>query len=263
VLRRRPLVVGLGALFRRWRRRRGRLRRGGRSRGGRRLVGVVTAAAGGRDGRHGDQRGGRHRAANRPSTWHLSRMARRAACVRRAPSATVRLKARPPDTGRDGRAVHLIGPPGMSSGGFRPQGSGMAEPQERDLPSREDEIFAVAHRVEVEPAAQAHPRLPAALAQVFVDRARAFLGRDVKAVGDGFGMFLFVDAVMLWAPLMMSRRPSLMPQFITLLVLAFGLGGLLVVKVGGRWRTFGFGMMLAWGFLTLVSVGFLTGLTAL
>ncbi|TQM72291.1 hypothetical protein FHX41_6088 [Actinomadura hallensis] len=159
--------------------------------------------------------------------------------------------------------MHLIGPPGMSSGGFRPQGSGMAEPQERDLPSLEDEIFAVAHRVEVEPAAQAHPRLPADKAQVFVERARAFLGRDVKALGAGFGTFLFVDAVMMWAPLMMSRRPSLMPQFITLLVLAFGLGGLLVVKVGGRWRTFGFGMMLAWGFLTLVSVGFLTGLTAL
>ncbi|MFS2293838.1 MAG: hypothetical protein FWJ90_14235 [Actinomadura sp.] len=139
----------------------------------------------------------------------------------------------------------------------------MAEPQERDLPSLEDEIFAMAHRVEVEPAAQAHPRLPADKAQVFVERARAFLGRDVKALGAGFGTFLFVDAVMMWAPLMMSRRPSLMPQFITLLVLAFVLGGLLVVKVGGRWRTFGFGMMLAWAFLTLVSVGFLTGLTGL
>jgi hypothetical protein len=58
---------------------------------------------------------------------------------------------------------------------------------------------------------------------------------------------------------MMSRRPSLLPQFVTLLLLAFGLGGLLVWQVGGRWRTFGIGMMLAWGFLTLVSVGFLTG----
>lgn len=74
-------------------------------------------------------------------------------------------------------------------------------------------------------------------------------------------MFVFVDAVMMYAPLMMSRRPSLLPQFITLLVLAFGLGGLLVWKVGGRWRTFGIGMMLAWTFLTLVSVGFLTGVT--
>ncbi|MFG2246000.1 hypothetical protein [Spirillospora sp. NPDC048823] len=137
----------------------------------------------------------------------------------------------------------------------------MAEPQERDLPSLEDEIFAVAHNVEVEPAAQAQPRLQTDRAEVLVGQARAFLGRDVKALAAGFGLFLFVDAVMMWAPLMMSRRPSLLPQFITLLVLAFGLGSLLIWKVGGRWRTFGIGMMLAWVFLTLVSVGFLTGVT--
>jgi hypothetical protein len=137
----------------------------------------------------------------------------------------------------------------------------MAEPQERDLPSLEDEIFGVAHSVEVEQAADAQPRLQTDKAQVLAERARAFLGRDVKALAAGFGMFVFVDAVMMYAPLMMSRRPSLLPQFITLLVLAFGLGSLLVWKVGGRWRTFGIGMMLAWTFLTLVSVGFLTGVT--
>jgi hypothetical protein len=137
----------------------------------------------------------------------------------------------------------------------------MAEPQERDLPSLEDEIFGVAHSVEVEQAADAQPRLQTDKAQVLAERARAFLGRDVKALAAGFGMFVFVDAVMMYAPLMMSRRPSLLPQFITLLVLAFGLGSLLVWKVGGRWRTFGIGMMLAWAFLTLVSVGFLTGVT--
>ncbi|GAA4238825.1 hypothetical protein GCM10022254_56400 [Actinomadura meridiana] len=135
----------------------------------------------------------------------------------------------------------------------------MAEPQERDLPSLEDEIFAVAHSVEVDETAQ--PRLQPDRAQVFVERARVFLGRDVKALATGFGSFLFVDAVMMYAPLMTSRRPSLLPQFVTLLVLAFGLGGLLVWKVGGRWRTFGHGMMLAWVFLTLVSVGFLTGVS--
>ncbi|MFI0486377.1 hypothetical protein [Actinomadura sp. 9N215] len=135
----------------------------------------------------------------------------------------------------------------------------MAEPQERDHPSLEDEIFAVAHNVEVEQGA--HTRLEPDRAQVFMERARAFLGRDVKALATGFGMFLLVDAVMMYAPLMTSRRPSLLPQFITLLMLAFGLGGLLVWKVGGRWRTFGYGMMLAWVFLTLVSVGFLTGVT--
>lgn len=137
----------------------------------------------------------------------------------------------------------------------------MAEPQERDLPSLEDEIFAVAHNVEVEQAARTHPRLETEKAHVLVERARAFVVRDVKALAAGFGMFLFVDAVMMYAPLMMSRRPSLLPQFITLLLLAFGLGSLLVWKVGGRWRTFGIGMMLAWVFLTLVSVGFLTGIS--
>lgn len=136
----------------------------------------------------------------------------------------------------------------------------MVEPQGRDLPSLEDEIFAVAHNVEVEPAART--RLPADKAQVVADRVRASVGRDVKALASGFGTFLFVDAVMMWAPLMMSQRPSLMPQFITLLVLAFGLGGLLVLKVGGKWRAFGLGMMVCWVFLTLVSVGFLTGVTA-
>ncbi|MFI0369377.1 hypothetical protein ACH35V_15955 [Actinomadura sp. 1N219] len=135
----------------------------------------------------------------------------------------------------------------------------MAEPQERDLPSLEDEIFGVAHDVEVDKAAGA--KLRPDRAQLFAERARAFLGRDVKALAAGFGMFLLIDAVMMYAPLMTSRRPSLLPQFITLLVLAFGLGGLLVWKVGGRWRMFGHGMMLAWVFLTLVSVGFLTGVT--
>ncbi|MFA1540364.1 hypothetical protein [Actinomadura monticuli] len=137
----------------------------------------------------------------------------------------------------------------------------MAEAQESDLPSLEDEIFSVAHSVEVEQGAAAQPLLPTDKAQVVLERWRAFLGRDVKALAAGFGVFVFVDVVMMWAPLMMSRRPSLLPQFITLLLLAFGLGGLLIWKVGGRWRTFGIGMMLAWGFLTLVSVGFLTGVT--
>ncbi|MEV0661819.1 hypothetical protein ACIBI3_04460 [Actinomadura luteofluorescens] len=138
----------------------------------------------------------------------------------------------------------------------------MAEPQERDLPSLEDEIFAVAHSVEVEQGAHAQPLLQTERAQVAAERARAFLGRDVKALAAGMAAFVFVDAVMMYPPLMMSRRPSLLPQFVTLLVLAFGLGGLLAWKVGGRWRTFGFGMMLAWGLLTLLSVGFLTGVTA-
>lgn len=140
----------------------------------------------------------------------------------------------------------------------------MADPQERDIPSLEDDIFAVAHTVEIEQAARAQPRLRlgSERAQDIAEHARALGGRDLGALAAGFGLFVFVDAVMMYAPLMMSRRPSLLPQFVALLVLAFGLGGLLAWKVGGRWRPFGVGLMLAWVFLTLISVGFLTGLSA-
>ncbi|HEU5026374.1 MAG TPA: hypothetical protein VFV01_15765 [Spirillospora sp.] len=140
----------------------------------------------------------------------------------------------------------------------------MADPQERDVPSLEDEIFAVAQSVQEEPAADGERprlRLRSERALDFAERTRSLSGREVGAIAAGFGLFVFVDFVMMYAPLMMSRRPSLLPQFVTLLVLAFGLGGLLVWKVGGRWRSFGAGMMLAWVFLTLVSVGFLTGVT--
>ncbi|MFI6522225.1 hypothetical protein ACIBF1_42225 [Spirillospora sp. NPDC050679] len=132
----------------------------------------------------------------------------------------------------------------------------MADPQERDLPSLEDEIFAVASTVEEVPAAAPRPPLR-------WDRAPAVPRRDLGAGAAGFTVFLFVDAVMMWAPLMSSDRPSLLPQMVTLLVLAFGLGSLLIWKVGGSWRPFAFGMMASWLFLTLVSLGFLTGLTSL
>ncbi|TDD76217.1 hypothetical protein [Actinomadura rubrisoli] len=139
----------------------------------------------------------------------------------------------------------------------------MSDSQERDLPSLEDDIFAVAHSVEVEQAAEVRPRLllRSERVQEFFERTRTLGGRDIGATAAGFVTFVFVDAVMMYAPLMTSRRPSLLPQFVTLLVLAFGLGGLLVWKVGGRWRAVGVGMMLAWVFLTLVSVGFLTGVS--
>ncbi|QKG23555.1 hypothetical protein [Actinomadura verrucosospora] len=140
----------------------------------------------------------------------------------------------------------------------------MADPQERDVPSLEDEIFAVAQSVQEDPGADAarpRLRLRSERALDIAERTRSLSGREVGAIAAGFGLFVFIDFVMMYAPLMMSRRPSLLPQFVTLLVLAFGLGGLLVWKVGGRWRPFGAGMMLAWVFLTLVSVGFLTGVT--
>ncbi|XVQ11178.1 hypothetical protein ACQP1W_00980 [Spirillospora sp. CA-255316] len=135
----------------------------------------------------------------------------------------------------------------------------MGEQHERDPrpddASLEDEIFAVASSVEVEDAARAEPLLRLRRRPVVAPPRR-----EIGLAAAGFLTFVFVDAVMMWAPLMMSRRPSLMPQMVTLLVLAFGLGGLLAWKVRGPWRPYGFGMMLGWVFLTLVSVGFLTGL---
>lgn len=134
----------------------------------------------------------------------------------------------------------------------------MTEGHENGRPSLEDEIFAVASTVETEQPDEG-PRIRVRARPPW-EWARKLSRRDVGVTAAGFLTFVFVDLVMMSAPLMMSRRPSLLPQMITLLLLAFGLGGLLVGKVGGSWRLFGIGMMLAWGFLTLISVGFLTGL---
>ncbi|GAA2622376.1 hypothetical protein SMC26_38560 [Actinomadura fulvescens] len=131
----------------------------------------------------------------------------------------------------------------------------MTEPE--NPPSLEDEIFSVASRVEVESAKDSAPRI-----RLPWDKAPQLPGgRFTGIVAAGFGTFVLVDVIMMWAPLKMARRPSLLPQMVILLLLAFGLGSLLIWKVGGSWRAFGIGMMLAWVFLTLVSVGFLTGLT--
>lgn len=137
----------------------------------------------------------------------------------------------------------------------------MGESQERDLDptvgedaSLEDEIFAVASTVEVE-VAHGEPLLRLRARGVATPRRR-----EIGLAAAGSLTFAFVDAVMMYGPLMSSRRPSLLPQMVTLLVLAFGLGGLLAWKVRGAWRPFGIGMMLGWVFLTLVSLGFLTGL---
>jgi len=123
--------------------------------------------------------------------------------------------------------------------------------------SLEDEIFAMASTVEVEDASRAEPPLLRLWQGPVQMPPPLVIGRAVA----GFLTFLFVDAVMMYAPLMMSRRPSLLPQMVALLTLAFGLGGLLVWKVRGAWRPFGIGMMLGWLFLTLVSLGLLTGVS--
>ncbi|MBC6457110.1 hypothetical protein HKK72_04210 [Actinomadura sp. HBU206391] len=84
--------------------------------------------------------------------------------------------------------------------------------------------------------------------------------RDLAVMVAGFGTFILIDCVMMYAPFQMKEAPSLLPQLLTLLLLAFGLGGLLVWHVRGAWRPFGIGLMLGWVFMTLVSAGFLTGL---
>jgi hypothetical protein len=132
----------------------------------------------------------------------------------------------------------------------------MTERENTEPPSLEDEIFAVASVVEIEEAPAAGPRL-----RLPLERSGPPPRRELGAGAAGFATFAFVDGVMMYAPLMMSNRQSLLPQMVTLLVLAFGLGGLLVWKVGGSWRPFGYGLMSGWVFLTLVSVGFLTGVT--
>lgn len=92
-------------------------------------------------------------------------------------------------------------------------------------------------------------------------RAAAGLSpREIVTAISGFVTFVFVDSVMMYAPYRMREAPSLLPQMLILLLLAFGLGGLLAWHIRGAWRPFGIGMMLGWAFLTLVSAGFLTGL---
>ncbi|GAA3930822.1 hypothetical protein GCM10023085_10250 [Actinomadura viridis] len=151
---------------------------------------------------------------------------------------------------------------GHSQEGDSPRDRRGEAPEDGERPSLEDEIFAVASTVEVE-TGRAEPLLGEPLTRLRRNRFQAPPPREIGLIAGGFLTFAFVDAVMMYAPLMSSSRPSLLPQMVTLLVLAFGLGGLLAVKVRGSWRPFGVGMMLGWVFLTLVSVGFLTGLTSL
>ncbi|MFC5186634.1 hypothetical protein [Actinomadura harenae] len=129
----------------------------------------------------------------------------------------------------------------------------MTQPRDDQVPSLEDEIFSVAATVEKPPPTE-RPRLR-------WERPPRLPGRnDLWTGAAGAVSFTLIDLVMMYGPMMMSKRPSTLPQFVALIVVAFGLGSLLVWKVGGRGRPFGFGMMVCWAFLTLVSVGFLTGL---
>lgn len=85
--------------------------------------------------------------------------------------------------------------------------------------------------------------------------------RDVGLGVAGGATFFLVDVVMMWAPLVRGAGSSTLPQTITLILLAFGLGGLLAFRVRGSLRPYGFGMMAGWAFCTLVSAGYLTGVS--
>ncbi|MGH3389510.1 MAG: hypothetical protein ACRDOO_11610 [Actinomadura sp.] len=147
----------------------------------------------------------------------------------------------------------------------------MTDPGERDAPDLVDEIFGTASVPEPREPTDS-PDTPDAwdgtLDTVPVRRRRRrrmpgaeTLGcRDVALTTAGFAVFVLIDVVMMYTPFRMRDEPSLLPQLLTLVLLAFGLGGLLVWQVRGIWRPFGIGLMLGWVFATLISAGFLTGL---
>ncbi|REE97458.1 hypothetical protein [Thermomonospora umbrina] len=142
----------------------------------------------------------------------------------------------------------------------------MTDPQEEDFPSLGDELFgtgtgtgygggtngAGGGRVRAEPIIKT-PKAPP------WERFGGVERRDLVRAGAGFATFVFVDLVMMYAPLMGRTDTSVLPQFVALLVVAFGLGGMCVWHIRGSWRPYGFGLMLGWVFLTLISAGFLTG----
>jgi hypothetical protein len=53
---------------------------------------------------------------------------------------------------------------------------------------------------------------------------------------------------------------NLVAQALSLVLLAFGLGGFLAYKMTGFMRLYGVGLMCGWTFLTLFSLGFCTGI---
>lgn len=133
----------------------------------------------------------------------------------------------------------------------------MTDPKDKDAPTLEDELFALGSGVRAGHG-RAEPiiRTPASPPWELLAKVdRGYAGR----VAAGFATFAFIDLIVMYAPLM-GRGSSGLPQFVVLLVVAFGLGGLFAWQVRGAWRPYGFGMMLGWVTLTLLSVGFLTGL---
>ncbi|SEG76823.1 hypothetical protein SAMN04489712_111211 [Thermomonospora echinospora] len=133
----------------------------------------------------------------------------------------------------------------------------MTDPQNKEIPTLEDELFDLAPDGRAV-GGRAEPiiRTPSSPPwELFAKLDR----RDVVRGAAGFMTFTFIDFVMMYGRLTGHNRASVLPQTVTLLVLAFGLGGLLAWHVRGAWRPYGFGMMLGWVALTLLSAGWLTG----
>jgi hypothetical protein len=139
----------------------------------------------------------------------------------------------------------------------------MTDPGERDAPALVDELFGMAPEVEAPDALDTSNTLGTVPAARRRGRRRGAEGlgcRDIALTTAGFAVFVLIDGMMMYTPFRMREEPSLLPQLFTLVLLAFGLGGLLVWQVRGIWRPFGIGLMLGWVFMTLISAGFLTGL---
>jgi hypothetical protein len=84
--------------------------------------------------------------------------------------------------------------------------------------------------------------------------------REIGLTTTGFAIFVTVDSIMMYTPFRTPGPTSLLPQAITLALLAFGLGALMIWSIRGAARPVGAGMMLGWVFMTLISAGYFTGL---
>jgi hypothetical protein len=84
--------------------------------------------------------------------------------------------------------------------------------------------------------------------------------REIGLTTTGFVIFVIVDSIMMYVPFRTHSSTNLLPQAITLALLAFGLGALMIWNIRGACRPVGVGMMLGWVFMTLISAGYFTGL---
>lgn len=82
---------------------------------------------------------------------------------------------------------------------------------------------------------------------------------EVARGAAGFLAYALINLVVMWAPMHNSGSDTGV-QAVVLIAVAFGFGAFLVWGVGRNGRAYGFGMMLGWVVLTLLSLGFATGL---